>query len=1403
MEPCAPGTEDDPPIMFSTLNKQANEQERLLKQKAVLKNGQYGNIFELSYVAGAEHWFCNACQCPVMGRVYQHEIGKRHTSNLAMTNRPVEKQEKDEETEEPIVIDIAPGEPIPPGFEGEIGRVSQIQERLDGFNVGPLIALEYLLELQDYDPSKEPYYLCILCDKKGDPRTVLTHLASYNHISQYLQKHFPTCYRALAPYMTKQYKRNWQTTLQKVAEAIEKKFGRLKPYPIEKDKFEKERLHYLQMICRGRHFSENSGWTFEELIVHDELTKTYEDEKPYEITPPVNWGGSAFIQKPFKKRSPSPPVVACPSSKRVRGNAQTNPKKPIIPQAEQTHVNHLPLNVNYHHLEEVTDRCHGKTPNYQRQRNEFTEKKITEKEREKIRKLEEFRKLGRAIENDMHKTLKQHEKNPEKHPQYNEEWKKFWNKRYKELQATGVDVSKHDFKPEWIEFWNKRMIEIHSDELRSRKDALRKRLGLPEEPNPIKFTIGAPPPGASKDFSKENKPNLPMAAQPDQDNEVIIIDDKDDDINSLNRSHSPWEDESLHKSRPNRKRSISPGRIHKRSTVVRSRSQDESPPRVERSNGSNKMDRPVRRSKSRERVMARRSRSKERSHSRDIVRSKDYRDSRDRRSYSRERRSRSRERSWERRDLEKRMDYRESSYERDLRGRERVRTVADLPWEREKAFRHQFEEYYKPPPIMRDVTRKPVLRADGGMIPVVVPPEEDDDGEVNIVDVLRILTALEERLGSLGPKIIDLLAQALALEKNEANSSETLLDNDINCVLFETVKEKLKGQLLAGLVDILQERAFKKAIKKIATLIHMAGQRKRQRERMMPKIKPVTVPGVGTVDKAAIAKQIATALIMQGKTDVTQAELEQLINAVLAGGTISFDTLKSVKEEKEPEEKIIIPTSFKKTEVVDLEKLTEPLTPSPGKSSVNNMENLSDSDLQTLLQNFKDLSTDEQHNLINYLKKLETHEPERVERLRKFVNLDPGAKIKTEDGEESNENKDKSAIGRESPFSNRLGSTNPAVEELVKIESEEEDAREEKQENKKTEEKEKPAGKPHLDSEDEDYSYEDVVKAVSKTVKDKELENNMKLVEDSMKFETNKAKNELNLSDAKALISNLMSNISKSSSGGSSSIDLLGLRVSSANPSTSTSSILTSTADFAKTFSNINVDNLASIVSNVKRQTAESNEKLNFEPPVRTNVGKLNFDPSQLNKPESPNLMMDINDNLGLNRSLEERPIGPGPGMGPAGPLRGLPRIGMDLGDLDMGYNGPGGLNRDNRGPFGPSSRDMGLGGREMGPGGREMGLGGRDMLLGSRDIGPNMGLSGPGFGPRDRPVVQYPRNPVPYGSNYGNDFTHQQTTQYLNTRGARPGPLDQRNRFDDDPRIGGGLGNPFNRPGRGDYNRW
>lgn len=56
----------------------------------------------------------------------------------------------------------------------------------------------------------------------------------------------------------------------------------------------------------------------------------------------------------------------------------------------------------------------------------------------------------------------------------------FNNFRYKELQGEGKDASNYDFKPEWILFWNKRMVELHNIEVKTKKDALRRRY-IPSE----------------------------------------------------------------------------------------------------------------------------------------------------------------------------------------------------------------------------------------------------------------------------------------------------------------------------------------------------------------------------------------------------------------------------------------------------------------------------------------------------------------------------------------------------------------------------------------------------------------------------------------------------------------------------------------------------------------------------------------------------------------------------------------------------------------------------------------------------------------------------------------------------------------------------------------------------------
>lgn len=88
-------------------------------------------------------------------------------------------------TSKTVVMQIAPGEPVPPGFEDEVKAVAEIQSKIDKCKNVTFIGLEYLVELSMGD-DKEPGYICVLCEKRGDPRTIIDHLFSYKHRLKYL-----------------------------------------------------------------------------------------------------------------------------------------------------------------------------------------------------------------------------------------------------------------------------------------------------------------------------------------------------------------------------------------------------------------------------------------------------------------------------------------------------------------------------------------------------------------------------------------------------------------------------------------------------------------------------------------------------------------------------------------------------------------------------------------------------------------------------------------------------------------------------------------------------------------------------------------------------------------------------------------------------------------------------------------------------------------------------------------------------------------------------------------------------------------------------------------------------------------------------------------------------------------
>lgn len=220
---------------------------------------------------------------------------------------------------------------------------------------------------------------------------------------------------------------------------------------------------------------------------------------------------------------------------------------------------------------------------------------------------------------------------------------------------------------------------------------------------------------------------------------------------------------------------------------------------------------------------------------------------------------------------------------------------------------------------------------------------------------------------------------------------------------------------------------------------------------------------------------IAEAQKKSSETLTTASFLEKFAGSQSAE-EIKVETNKVVPQPAENEEKEVV--------VQKLDEDQETSSSSMDKTTIN-MEGLSDSDLETLLQNFKDLSNDEQLGLINYLKKLEDKEPERVEKLRKFVNLSENTDEKVESD-------------KYSPFHKMEKSPNKNVESEKTAEPEES--------------KEDKSGFINIDS-DEEYSFEDVAKAVSQKVKESERE--QKKIEDK------------NLDDAKAFITSLMSSLNK------------------------------------------------------------------------------------------------------------------------------------------------------------------------------------------------------------------------------------------------------------------------------------
>lgn len=216
------------------------------------------------------------------------------------------------------------------------------------------------------------------------------------------------------------------------------------------------------------------------------------------------------------------------------------------------------------------------------------------------------------------------------------------------------------------------------------------------------------------------------------------------------------------------------------------------------------------------------------------------------------------------------------------------------------------------------------------------PRDRKNSDEVNVINVCRQLMRLESAIGPiLTPRVIDLFENAMTMERAEEDSSEELLRDLKNVNFLDTVKEKLKGLLIAKFVNSSRIYAIKNSIRNIAALIHKASI-----------LKPITTPHAVDLAKLEIAKVLSQTLLEQGKSNVTAEEISDIVEEFMRS---------QLDEEEKPTRK------------------------------TSNDRDLTNNDLKILLRNFSDLSEDEQKNLIRYMEKMEKTDSRRVNMLAKYV----------------------------------------------------------------------------------------------------------------------------------------------------------------------------------------------------------------------------------------------------------------------------------------------------------------------------------------------------------------------------------------------------------------------------------
>lgn len=150
------------------------------------------------------------------------------------------------------------------------------------------------------------------------------------------------------------------------------------------------------------------------------------------------------------------------------------------------------------------------------------------------------------------------------------------------------------------------------------------------------------------------------------------------------------------------------------------------------------------------------------------------------------------------------------------------------------------------------------------------PPEstsesKEADSSPSLLQILRLLTALEDNLGSLGATVTVVLSRVLSVERQQAGSSSSLAHEAVD--LIDTCKEKLIGQIEVGLVEGARAKAAQSTVDKISRFLQTVEKPARMPFVPIPvRACPVDMPPLIPVSQEELAEDTAHKPIADSST---------------------------------------------------------------------------------------------------------------------------------------------------------------------------------------------------------------------------------------------------------------------------------------------------------------------------------------------------------------------------------------------------------------------------------------------------------------------------------------------------------------------------------------------------------